>query len=229
MESIAFHLSENQNFVINGILDGHQEKSITKVNQNDWIKNCQELYLTATHFSSKFDCPIYFLGYSLGATVFLSYLQTLKSHKVKKMILLAPALCPHFYFLRLSQLLSITPLNCSHKSSNLEDYRAKERVHFSLYRAFYHLQNIHHKKRKEILNIPTKLFCHEFDELINYQKTKKYLLKNSLGHWSISKIDKDIPKNRKSFKHLIIDKLHLGDKSWNYLKKEISLHFSEED
>lgn len=219
------HLLEQHSFKTKlGILTGHSPTPRTdeSISAEQWKNDFRRQWTEATsNCANRGDSSI-FVGYSLGAVVGLSLFDSDPSiHLPDKIILIAPAL---EFRLKVSTIKAISwfPWG-SLPSLNHSDYRARSWTPIQSYQALFQLQKEWKKNAwKKTGSIHTLVALNADDELVDSQKLQSEINNAKLQNWATIWLSNSKSLLRPNYHHLIIDKLSLGDHSWEQLRTSIS-------
>jgi pimeloyl-ACP methyl ester carboxylesterase len=194
------------------------------LNANSWTESFSDDYQSALEHSVILQRPLYFIGYSLGALLGLQYILRHPQHEFKKLALIAPATHTYFFTKIPAMLACIIP-KLSLKSSNLENYRNRDRTSFNDYKIMNQLQaEVGTLFKNTEINIPTLVITNPHDEVVKSSEVVNFSLANS--NWRSLEMTNEDSQLPRKFHHLIIDKESCGEKQWSNLLKNLALHFS---
>lgn len=222
MNTLSHFWSSEGYDVLRGTLSGHfgSKEEMLAVTQLTWRRDVTNLICLAHQKAQQQNVPLYFLGYSLGAT---TYLDTIKSQKTQnpfsKAILLAPAIRVKWYA-NLTKIVSFFSNKIMIPSENLEDYRSQDGTSTAAYEALHSIiDNI--ETPYTHLNIPTWVFLDPKDELISESGISELTEQEDLTLWSLHRISKSESPLSKNYFHLIIDPPTLGDQAFKDLTHDM--------
>ena len=75
------------------------------------------------------------------------------------------------------------------------------------------------------INIPTRVYVDEQDELVNVGGLQEFIDKNELTKWRIFKIEVGGPDKGGAYHHQLFDPSAVGHTRWQTLLNEIQAHF----
>ena len=162
---------------------------------------------------------VYFIGFSLGASIGLDMIS--ESIHYKKMILLAPAIAPRIpvkFLDYISPVLPSLPLY----SMAPKSYIANKYLPLKCYKVLLSIYKSVHKKKFASANIPTLVFADPKDETMSLGDIKKLIENYQLSNWKLILLDSNNVVSKVSFHHLIVDREAMGFENWEVFKKEVS-------
>ncbi len=176
----------------------------------------------ATEVRSRFpDLPMFFVGYSLGATAAMASIVEDGGSPFERAVFLAPVVAPSF---RSSLIRGLTPLRylgLGLPSLGPAGYRLHDRTALAAYSGLFELlDQVEREPAASLRCLPALLLMSENDELLSYQGTKAFLERHSLRNWTLQAI-LPAPKDSSLPQHLILDKNGLGEAAWKSLKSGI--------
>lgn len=163
------------------------------------------------------DLPLFYLGYSLGGLVGVSYLQKNEEFKtaMKKMVLVAPALAPRDYLVWIARTTGYP--NVPVPSLNIKNYNVHKwssiRVNNEIYKL---IKGLRPPKSSEAL-----VLLNRKDELISYAGTAKFIQDRELQNWKIYDLKPARSWRQPMPQHLIVDEKTMGKKAWEDSQREI--------
>lgn len=193
-------------------------------NPKEWIYKFSNSYNSALERSKIFNCPLYFLGFSLGALIGIHYIIKNPKHQFKKCVLMAPATHTKFYA-KIPAFLYFIFKKGSLPSFNLKDYRDRPKTTFAEYQEIRAIQKeIKISLTKNELHIPTLVIFAPKDELINSSKLVSFASSNPF--WKTLKMANKESRPYRKYHHLMIDSKALGPKEWAKLLNNLTSHFA---
>ncbi len=203
-------------------LKGHIDDFATfkKVRGEDWLAGVFTAYNKTHQRAQLKQCPIYYVGFSLGGLIGVTLKAQGKLPEIHKMWLLAPALEITLFASLLKPLLKLK-LDFSIPSKAPGFYRAHQRMPVQAYRALFEVKEVLHQQ-KSIVNIPTLLHIDAKDELVSYNKLKKLIEREELSNWQLHKLNS---KESKGIHHMIADPFYTGKNNWENMLQEASDFF----
>ncbi len=225
MDAIGKVLTQQGHAVLRAALSGHRGdlKEQQSLTHRDWVLDMHHLYCLASLKSQQWQRPLYVVAFSLGALVFLDYLNQGPDYRPHRLFLMAPAHTLHWYA-HLPEYLDLLSDSFGLPSQNLKEYRSQASTSLAAYRAMEAAREGLFRVQTKNLNLPTIVFLDPEDELINLKKIKSFLAKNSLTRWSLELTSNRQHQLQKSFHHLIIDKKTLGEREWKRLIRLLKNH-----
>ncbi|MBP9680681.1 MAG: alpha/beta hydrolase [Bacteriovorax sp.] len=186
-----------------------------------WEELFEKDYEKALEHARILERPLYFVGYSLGALLGLSFIDQHPNHEIKSQALFAPPL----FTRKLSSIPILLSFIFTGKSKipslNLPTYRYRSFTTLEEYKIFYFLQK---KIRCSACALSTQIILDPKDELIDGKRLIKFAELNPL--WKtlcISKHNNQLPIK---YHHLIIDRESTGALNWEKILQNLSEHFS---
>jgi alpha-beta hydrolase superfamily lysophospholipase len=226
-ETIVKALLDGGYHVVRAAFTGHRGviEEMRSVTTAAWLDDARACVLAARTESERVEaaaqsrCPLYLVGFSLGALVFEVLINEENIPAVfDKAVLFSPA----FAIKGITHgVLLLGAVPGTHrgdgrivKSAGPAEYRANEGASIAAYKALFALE----KQLKALYfaknNIPTLIFIDPRDELISYNKLEKLIKKMSLTNWTLQKVSNKGASTRPARHHLIIDGHCLSKESW---------------
>lgn len=201
-------------------LTGHNNDLTTleSITNRIWYQDLLEGYEL---IKKKYD-NVYFIGFSLGASIGLDIMS--ESIQFKKMILLAPAIAPRIpvkFLDYISPLLPSLPLY----SMAPKNYIANKSLPLKCYKVLLSIFKSIHKKKFASVNVPTLVFADPKDETMSVRDIEKIIEKHQLTNWKLILLNSDNVVSNVGFHHLIIDRQAMGFDNWEVFKKKASTFF----
>lgn len=233
MLPLAYRFNQQGFHVLNGSLSGHRgnEDEFRKVSRELWLSDMDMIFKEANAKAQQEQLPLYFIGYSLGATIAIDYTNSnirkaLETQTYfRKSIFFAPAISLNIKTL-LIRMATYLPFNIIIPSVARKDYRANENgTPIAGYSALF--DSINHIKTDGVRNPnPTLIIIDPDDELVSLSGIKTLIQSENLTTWSILTLDNyESPMTEGKYHHLIIDSLSLGEKQWEKAIQAILNHF----
>lgn len=226
MHPIAQKLKESGYNILVPALSGHTQSynDFKKITHTAWVNDVKQAYELATLEAKTQDCPLYYIGFSLGGLLGVLLKAESKLPKVEKMCLLAPALETTLFANLLKPFLYFK-LDISIPSKAPGFYRAHKRLPIQAYRAFFDIKTKLHQIDVSQVNIPVKLYIDKKDELVSYKKLTSFVTQNNLDNWQVYQLDS---KESKGIHHMIADPFYAGKNNWqNMIEGAIDLFKKE--
>ena len=171
------------------------------------------------------ELPLYTLGYSMGSTVILSFLELYPDSNYEGMILLAPGVCLTCFATTIELITWLRHFDVSlysrapreivaHTSTSLHSYQTSiELIDF-----------ISTVKRAD--SIPATIIMSPKDDLISRKGVERWLKKNKIYNWKLNYLS--TPKGSETVtEHLLLLEQLIGTKRWNEIKRYISEFLQE--
>ena len=199
-------------------LPGHAgETDFSDLTAESYLQSFNDSY---NYLKQEHESKIYFLGYSFGGLIGAYQFE---SCPFEKMVLIAPALELHRYTLLIKPFLPYISRVRSVALGNPEmesRYRYHEKgVPAEVYSSFFSIYSRYQKKENESLKEASVLMmAHPRDELVSHRKLRRWVARNT--EWVFHSLDNREAKFRR-YNHLCFDSNTLGNKSYQFLLKEI--------
>lgn len=191
------------------------------VNPEYWEEQFENEYDKALEHAQVLERPLYFVGYSLGALLGLSFIQDHPHHQIKAQALFAPAI----YSRKLTYLPALLSFLFSGKiripSFNLSDYRQRSFTTLAEYKKLHLLQK---KIRHHSFELSTLLILDPKDELIDGANVIKFAELNTL--WKTLTMANNNSQLLIKYHHLIIDQKSAGPLNWIKILQNLTDHFN---
>ena len=210
-------------------LAGHRgsEEEHKHITREIWLKDVFDNYSLACAHAIALKKRLYFLGYSLGALLFLDLLNNAPGSalekdriNVGKAILLAPAIALPWYT-HLIKVFNIFGGTFMVMSMNRPDYRSLPGTSVAAYNAFFEsIEALDISKHKHSNSIRTLVIIDPKDELVSLRKIRDVVKRHHLHRWKIV----ELPSGHRRRHHLIVDRESLGQERWKKQIQAIS-HF----
>ena len=210
MHPIAKAFTKSGFDVLVPALKGHVDDFATfkKVKGEDWLADVITAYNKVHQRASLKNCPVFYVGFSLGGLIGVTLKAQGKLPEINKMWLLAPALEITWFASLLKPLLNLK-LDFSIPSRAPGFYRAHQRMPIQAYRALFEVKEL--LQQQSIVNTPTLLHIDAKDELVSFKKLKKLIVQEKLSNWQLHKLDS---KESKGIHHMIADPFYTGKNNW---------------
>jgi len=227
LDELAVNLKQLNYFPVAVSLQGHtpDSKPINQVTQNDWIVDFERKLLDVRVQARLSNCPIYLLGYSLGAVVIENYfsLHPQVAREVAKIVYISPALFLRqrsINFINLVDFLGISSL----PSFTPQEYKANNLLPITAYKSLFLLaQQIEQKIEKNVAT-PRLVIISKKDEVVDYEAINSYIEKHA-ALFEIITVEKD-PNAKSSYNHLIVHQDDLGTALWDTTIRKIDHFFN---
>jgi len=92
------------------------------------------------------------------------------------------------------------------------------------YNALFEGLDHFNKNMSRKLNVPTLIIISKQDELVSYQRLKRFIIDWELHRWKLRPIKKRTTGAEEKMHHLIIDELSVGKDAWNEMSTLIIHH-----
>lgn len=215
MDDWAHVLLNHQAVVIRLSLYGHSgdEAHMAEVSADRWRDQFNQAMSEAQNLAEKYQVPIYFLGFSLGALVGIEW-QAHHDPVFQKMVLIAPALTVPWYSRAAVNALSIFGQGFMLPSRSPKEYRAQKGTSIAAYQALFQLKDSLLKEHFKNANVKTLLIMDRYDELISSKNIRKIIWENRLSNWQLEIIDNRYAYDNYGFRHLMVDEEAMGPDLW---------------
>jgi pimeloyl-ACP methyl ester carboxylesterase len=218
---------------------GHEKNSARETLASDYSKAWMaNLEAVVCRLRQRYpDTPLVYVGYSLGATIAMGYLQEkyaqhrshlysdeLRQKIFDRMIFLAPALAFH-HKASLLRVTSILPDSFPIPSLGETEYRAHSKLPAKMYEDFFSLIDEVTALAFPIAS-PLLLVLEPQDELIHPEKTKS-LMANYFSKIQTLEIDNSKSQLDKRYHHLFVDSRSMGKLEWVRFREELLKFLSD--
>lgn len=227
MSDWSLALAKNGAQVFKLSLHGHDNKEdMSKVTPFIWRSQFDETYKKAHDSAKKYEVPIYFLGFSLGALLALEWLSNNNEANISAMALIAPAISTPWYARGSIKLLSILGDSFKLPSRSPKPYRANKGTTIAAYKALFSLKESLENNCYKNSNINTLVLVDPHDELVNSGDIRKTMIKFKLTKWRLTHVDNSFAYKNYGFRHLMVDKNSVGQKQWSSMVDMVLKQFS---
>lgn len=211
-------------------LYGHDKdiQLMREVNSQIWRRQFDMGMEQAHKLSKRHGVPMVFIGYSLGGLIGIDWVtrQRTSDNVFSKMVLLAPAIATPWYSDAAIVLLPHLDQTMIIPGPNPKESRAHYGSSVNAYRALFDLKASVFDASFKNANIDTLLIIDRNDELIPFNEIRNIVNCYHLSRWQIVLIDNKYAKANSGFRHMIADKLSVGDKVWNKISSQVIEHLS---
>lgn len=192
-----------------------------KISAKSWLEDVEDAFLQAQEqFPNQ---PISVLGFSLGGSTLIRYLDLHPETKINKAFFIAPAIGV-FKFTHLIEIFSpLKYLGIPSISFAPKGYRRSMfpsfRIYDGLFDMYDDVQTLSQNKNLKTAN--PVFFLADGDELIDRDKVNDWIKRNNLEKESKVieiKFDKG---SEPEYRHQIIDKVSVGEKNWEVFREEL--------
>jgi len=227
MHPIAQKLKESGYNILVPSLSGHTQSydDFKHITHTAWIIDVKQAYQLAQAEAKAQNCPLYYIGFSLGGLLGVLLKAEGALPHVEKMVLLAPALETTFFANLLVPFLYFK-INISIPSRAPGFYRAHKKLPIQAYRAFFEIKTKLHELNMSQVNIPVKLYIDKKDELVSYKKLSRFIKQHTLDKWQVFKLNH---KESKGIHHMIADPFYAGKNNWITMVDGALALFKKED
>jgi len=195
--------------------------SFREVSYRTWRDETRLAHDVVREQAAKRELPVLFVGYSLGGLMGCDLLASAAEPVFDGMILFAPALTTHLLNRAFKVLFPLKKAVIP--SMSPRHYRANAGTPIAAYMALLDA-GAHFSRRasSERLNIPTVVFIDKQDELVSFNRLKKFIVRLQLDRWEMVRVRKNILKSVFKYNHLIIDEQSAGEAEWEKIRRAIN-------
>lgn len=204
--------------------DGNHE-AFRSVTRQEWLFDVEGAFERAVQIADRKQVPLYVIGFSMGGLLAIDYLQDHPElrDRVRKMVLLAPALSLH----SVARLLAVSrylPKNWMIPSLAPQEYAANKGTSIAAYRALYESsRKVRSIGLEAFSRIPTQVWAHPKDELVSALGLEE--MAHGMKEWMYFPVDQDATiRLSRRFYHFIVHPDAVGDRSYAHLLNEIEAH-----
>lgn len=217
MDSIALFLNKKGIHVLRGSLKGHRGNLPEKeeISREIWLSDVRSAYFEAQKKALELKVPLYFVGYSLGALLFMDLVANEKI-EVEKMILFSPALSIVAY-LRFFSFIFYLPGSFKLPSRNLKEYRSSDYTTFAEYSALW--SSYGHIDWGKIRPPKALIIMDKKDELVSFSGVE-YLVKK-IPDWELFEVDTSGSRNSRQYHHLTFNDTCYGEGVWRTIEERM--------
>lgn len=231
MDDWAIELSRNGCHVVRFALYGHdgEEEHMRRVAKEIWQEQFKDALDLAHNRARKFDAPLFFVGFSLGALIGLEWLSSLpkgSDEGFEKMALIAPAISVPWYSRASINAMSIFGEGMMLPSRSPKSYRANKGTSIRAYRALFQLKDSLESKGYQNANVDTLVLIDKNDELIDSRSIRLKIQQYRLSKWRLHTVDNRFAHKNYGFRHLMVDEESMGKELWSSLLNLVLEHFS---
>jgi esterase/lipase len=217
MDFIGHFLNRKGVHVFRGALTGHFGNVEELVSREIWLQDTEKAYTEALKKSQELKVPLYFVGYSLGALLFMDLVANSKKKiEVEKTILFSPALSIAAH-LRFFSFIFYLPGSFKLPSRNLKEYRSSDYTTFAAYDALW--KSYGHIDWKKITPPKALVIMDEDDELVSFGGIK-YLVKKIPG-WELFEVDTTGSRNSRQYHHLTFNDTCYAEGVWATIEERM--------
>jgi esterase/lipase len=217
MDSLANFLNKEGIHVLRGSLTGHFGNLEAPVSRDIWLNDLEKTYLEALQKSKELKVPLYFVGYSLGALLFLDLVSNSQEKiLVDKMILFSPAISIAGY-LRFFSFIFYLPGRLKLPSRNLPEYRSDDYTSFAAYDALW---KSYGRINWDKITPPKALIIMDSkDELVSFGGVERIVKK--IPGWELFEVDTSGSRNSRQYHHLTFNEKCYAIGVWNNIEKKM--------
>lgn len=217
MDFLGQYLNKKGIHVLRGALTGHFGNVDDFVSRDIWLNDTKEAYAEALEKSQKLKVPLYFVGYSLGALLFMDMVSNSeKKIEVEKMILFSPAFSIAAY-LRFFSFIFYLPGSFKLPSRNLEEYRSSDYTTFYAYDALW--KSYGRIDWQKVRPPKALIIMDERDELVSFSGVE-YLVKKIPG-WELFEVDTSGSRNSRQYHHLTFNDACYAEGVWGTIEERM--------
>ncbi|OGQ79518.1 MAG: hypothetical protein A2289_05635 [Deltaproteobacteria bacterium RIFOXYA12_FULL_58_15] len=200
-----------------------RQQTFASVDADTWRRQTRCGYLLTRERADVTGVPLVFVAFSLGALVGVDLVNG-GGARFEAMVLLAPALCVHWYASGV-RLLSAWP-GLVLPSSAPEADRANFGTPIAAYEALFALQEGLEPLARDRINVPTLVFIDEDDELVDAAALRAMIADYGLNRWQGISLRKSIDAEQ-TYHHVIAYQRAVGQQSWSAMLERIKRHLFE--
>jgi esterase/lipase len=223
-------LNGNGSITMRFSLYGHEGRlsNMKRVNENIWRNQFDNGMKQARVLADKHHVPLIFLGYSLGGLIGVEWIsrKNLLEKSFDKMVLLAPAIATPWFSETAKRLLSFFDNKTILFTSSPKGIRANKGSSVGAYRALFAFKSSLESRKFNNANIDTLVILDPYDELIPYDEIKNIIKNNRLSRWHLEAINNQYAKKNYGFRHMIADRISVGDVMWKEISDKVLKHFN---
>jgi len=204
-------------------LAGHYSSGVNRheVLLEDWYSDISAAIVKARDRYP--DKPVFVFGYSLGASLVVSFLDKFSEQTVEGMVLLAPAIRLRTFLYTVRSLTWLRKFRIGLPSLAPRKYRVWTLTPLQQYHLLLcivdNLKVLQHPARLNA--IPCQIMLSSKDELIGHQELKSWIKNNNLSKWKLTYLPAQ-SKNHTSLEHMCLDESSAGREQW----AEISMNMT---
>lgn len=199
------------------VLKGHDGsiEDMKTATREDWFDDYAGAFEIIKKHKQETGLGFYFVGYSLGAQLFLDFVIDTNESVPEKMILFAPPIKTK-WMSSFVKFFYIAGGEFMVPSFNLKEYRVHDGTSVNAYKGLFEsIEALENSDDLDRLNIPTQVIIDPKDELVSLGKLEKFIKDKKLKNWNLTKVSTKNSNLEKPYHHLIIDDLALGQDEWN--------------
>ncbi|MFI5389871.1 MAG: alpha/beta hydrolase [Bacteriovoracales bacterium] len=219
MDPIALFLNKKGIHVLRGALKGHQGsyEEMEHVSREIWFSETSALYQEALKKSKELKVPLYFVGYSIGALLFMDLISNSPEKiEVEKMILFSPAISIRAH-LRFFSFIFYLPGSLKLPSRNLPEYRSDDYTPFAAYDALW---KSYGRINWDKITPPKALIIMDSDdELISFGGVERIVKK--IPEWELFEVDTSGSRNSGKYHHLTFNEKCYAIGVWENIEKKM--------
>ena len=187
-----------------------------------WREEIYAAYNIIKLRSSQNGVPLFFVGFSFGASMGVDLLASMPDVEFDRMVLFAPGLKIHSRY-QIVRVLSPFP-GLTMPSFSIKSYRANDGTPIAAYNALLDaLEHLDHNLNSKI-NVPALIFIDKKDEFVSYDELKKLAENENLDQWRFQVVKKEAGGELGKIHHLIIDEACTGKDAWSKITDVMVKH-----
>ena len=219
MNAIARELTGRGVLVLRVTLTGHDgdTAAFSRVTRDDWLRDLNQAYQQVAERGRHFDCPVLFVGFSLGAVAGLDLMTARAGIRFDGIVLFAPAITPRWYTYSLV-IGNLAGKDVIFPSATPKSYRVNSGTPVAAYNALF--DHVRHVRRADIehLDVPVLVFIDPEDELVSYDGLKHFVRERGLDGWRVIEVDhSETLLGSDSYHHLVVDAVSVGTRQWRIM------------
>jgi esterase/lipase len=217
MDFLANFFNRQGMQVLRGSLTGYSGNLEAPVSRDIWLSDVEKTYLEALKKSQDLKVPLYYVGYSMGALLFLDLVSNSKEKiLVDKMILFSPALSIAAH-LRFFSFIFYLPGSLKLPSRNLLEYRSHDYTSFASYDALW---TSYGRINWDKITPPKALVIMDSkDELVSFGGVERIVKK--IPGWELFEVDTSGSRNSRQYHHLTFNEKCYALGVWKNIEKKM--------
>ncbi len=217
MDYLANFLNKKGIHVLRGSLTGYFGNLEAPVSRDIWLSDVQKSYLEALKKSQDLKVPLYFVGYSMGALLFLDLISNSQEKiLVDKMILFSPALSINAH-LRFFSFIFYLPGSLKLPSRNLPEYRSHDYTSFASYDGLW--TSYGRVNWDKIAPPKALIIMDRKDELVSFGGIERIVKK--IPGWELFEVDTSGSRNSRLYHHLTFNEKCYALGIWEKIEKKM--------
>jgi len=208
-----------------------EPKDAQKLSHADWISDAYSQYCQARAIAENRQLPLYLLGFSLGALVYLALMaeetemtvgpSAAGPVKFEKIILFSPAIAIKPVIKLMLHALSFVSEKIIIRSASPKEYRAQNGISLAVYKAVFEMEELLCSFSFKNCNINTILFIDRNDEMLSINTLNERIIQYGLNNWKIYEISNANAAIKPQYHHLLIDSKCVSSETWRFISGAI--------